>query len=89
VTDALPGQVVQLELQVVDDEGDPLTYRWTQAPAEPAGTFSDPTVPEPTWTAPEVTQATYFTLKLMVADDHDNTVVSSVSITVRPRTPAN
>jgi hypothetical protein len=85
VSEAIPGQVVQLEAEVVDREGDPLTYKWTQTPPEPAGTFSDASQSSPTWTAPEVSAATSFRLKLRVEDDDDNVLEGTTNVLVRPR----
>jgi hypothetical protein len=85
-SEAFSGEVVYLATEVVDDEGDPITFVWSQlAPTEPQGTFSDTSVSSPTWTAPVVTQPTYFTLQLLVSDDHENTIQGKVGITVRPR----
>ena len=90
VKEAFPGQVVQLYAEVVDDEGDPLTYAWTQeSPAEPVGTFSDTTVPSPTWTAPAVSEETSFRLQLRVDDDDGNALEGSTNVLVRPRLPAS
>jgi len=85
--EAFPGQVVELEAEVVDPEGDPLTYKWTQIPAEPAGTFSDATLSSPTWTAPELTETIRFRLTLRVEDDDGNVLEGSTNVTVRPRIP--
>ena len=53
--DVVSGTEVQMHLVVEDEDGDDLAYRWIQAPSEPAGRYSDPSVEEPTWIAPEVT----------------------------------
>jgi hypothetical protein len=89
VSEANPGQVVQLEAEVVDREGDPLTFQWTQTPVEPAGTFSDAAQSSPTWTAPEVATATSFRLKLRVEDDDGNVLEGTTNVLVRPRAPSN
>lgn len=87
VAEAVPGQVVQLEVEVVDEEGDPLTYQWSQAlPASPQGTFSDAAIGSPTWTAPEVSEDTDFFLELLVSDDHDNVIQGELIIRVRKPT---
>jgi hypothetical protein len=85
VKEANPGQVIPLVAEVTDPEGDPLTYRWTQSPAEPAGTFSDPTIPEPTWTAPQVTAPTTFRLTLRVEELNGSVLEGHDNVTVRPR----
>lgn len=85
VSEANPGQAVELLAEVVDPEGDPLTYKWTQSPVEPAGTFSDPTIPEPTWTAPQVTEPTTFRLTLRVEELNGSVLVGHTNVTVRPR----
>lgn len=87
-SEAFPGTVVQLYSEVVDEEGDPLTFSWTQElPTEPAGTFSDPSIPSPTWTAPEVSEETQFRLTLVVRDDDGNAIKGSALVLVRPRVP--
>lgn len=42
------GGTVQLEVTATDPDGDTLTYSWTAT----GGTFDDPTLPNPVWTAP-------------------------------------
>lgn len=85
VKEANPGQVIPLVAEVMDPEGDPLTYRWTQSPVEPAGTFSDPTIPEPTWTAPQVTAPITFRLTLRVEELNGAVLEGYDNVTVRPR----
>jgi hypothetical protein len=82
VSEAVPGQVVHLEAVVVDAEGDPLTFRWTQLPESPAGAFSDTAIASPTWTAPPVAETTNFILTMKVSDDHQNAIVGTVSVRV-------
>jgi hypothetical protein len=60
VTDAGADQTVREDTPVTlrgggtfDDDGDPLTYQWTQT-AGPAVSLADPTAAEPTFTAPPV-----------------------------------
>lgn len=90
VSEAFPGTVVQLYAEVIDEEGDPLTYAWTQDfPTEPVGTFSDPSIPSPTWTAPEVSEETTFRLTLVVRDDDSNAIKGTVAVLVRPRIPTD
>ena len=63
-----------------DPDGNPLTYRWTA----PAGiTLSSTTVVEPTFTAPEVTINTSYTLSLVVNDGLSDSPVDQVVITVK------
>ena len=66
--DVTSGTAVALSLEATDADGDSLTYEWVQTPASPAGTFSDATLPNPTWTAPTVTAATSFQLGVTVSD---------------------
>jgi hypothetical protein len=46
------GTVLQLQLEVVDKDGDEIFYRWSQQPVNPAGEFSSKTIAMPTWTVP-------------------------------------
>jgi hypothetical protein len=78
---------VALTLDVSDPDGDALTHAWTQSPASPAGTFSDATAANPTWTAPEVTGQTSFQLNIAVADGRGGSARGSVVVKVLP--PSN
>ncbi|MBJ6759452.1 PKD domain-containing protein [Myxococcaceae bacterium JPH2] len=76
------GERVALSLTATDQEGDTLTYAWTQEPAAPAGTFSSTTEAGPTWSAPSVTQDTSFVLAVSVSDGKGGTVEGSVKVLV-------
>jgi hypothetical protein len=88
-SDVTSGTPVALSLEATDADGDELTYEWVQTPASPAGTFSNPALPNPTWTAPQVTAATSFQLGVTVSDGKEGTVRRSVTVLVRPQPPAN
>ncbi|WP_338871664.1 hypothetical protein [Myxococcus stipitatus] len=78
------GEAVQLIFEVKDEDGDAITYNWTQVPAEPAGQFSDPHVKTPTWTAPAVAEPTRFMLQVNVMDDEGGGLLGTTpSILVR------
>ena len=63
-----------------DPDGDVLTYKWTA----PAGiVLSSDTDPKPTFTAPEVTINTSYTLSLIVNDGVDDSPADQVVITVK------
>ncbi len=62
------------------DAGTVLSYFWTQT-AGPTVGLDDPTVAQPTFTAPEVTEDTVITFELMVSDG-TLTSTDTVSITV-------
>lgn len=87
--DVTSGTPVELSLEATDADGDTLTYEWVQTPTTPAGTFSDPSLPNPTWTAPQVTAATSFQLGVAVSDGKASTIRRSVTILVRPQPPTN
>jgi hypothetical protein len=87
--DVTSGTQVALSLEATDADGDSLTYEWVQTPTTPAGTFSDPATPSPTWTAPQVTAATSFQLGVAVSDGKSGTIRRTVTILVRPRPPTN
>jgi hypothetical protein len=63
-----PGGEVQFVLKVTDLDGDDMKYTWTQTPSEPAGRFSDVHASNPTWTAPNVSETTQFTIQVTVND---------------------
>jgi hypothetical protein len=71
-----PGQTVNLTLNVVDPDGDPLTYAWTST----CGTLSDPSVANPTWTAP-MTEAVC-TLEVSVTDGRGGQTGISIMVSV-------
>jgi K319-like protein/Big-like domain-containing protein len=67
------GASTTLTVDAQDLDEDTLTYSWTQTPAAPAGKFSDSTGKSPTWTAPELTSDTTFTLQVTVSDGRGGT----------------
>jgi hypothetical protein len=84
--DVESGTEVAVHMVVTDaNEDDELIYRWVQTPEEPAGTFSDTRVREPSWTAPEVTAPRSFLLRVNIQDGAGGALLSSTTIQVRPR----
>jgi uncharacterized protein (DUF58 family) len=79
------GAEVQMHLVVSDKEGEKLRFNWVQTPSAPAGEFSDASVQEPSWIAPEVTQLQTFQLSVVIKDAEQNTLQGFTSITVYPR----
>lgn len=80
---------VQLGVQATDANNDALTYAWTQVPATPAGAFSDAASRTPTWTPPEVTAPTTFTLRAVVSDAGGLGAQSQVAVEARPAVANN
>ncbi len=75
--------LVQLHGSGLDPDGTAVTYEWTQvSPAAPVIALSDTHATAPTFTAPEVTQATDFVFSLAVSDGIAPTVTGTVTITV-------
>jgi Bacterial Ig domain len=63
------GHSIDLNAQATDQDGDALTYSWSQAsPASPQGAFSSTSSDSPSWTAPTVGATTAFTLAVKVSD---------------------
>lgn len=50
------GQLLTLTPDVFDPENEPLTYSWSVVSGPDGGTFSNPTLPTPTWYSSDVTQ---------------------------------
>ncbi|MFL5347326.1 MAG: PKD domain-containing protein [Hyalangium sp.] len=80
---------IQLTASATDADGDALTYSWTQVPALPAGTFSDASAANPTWTPPVVSAHQRFTLTVTVSDPLDASAQGSVDVDVDPPVPQN
>lgn len=77
------GTPVVMTLEASDADGDPLTYSWTQEPPSPAGTFDNPSSPQPSWTAPDVDSARSFQLKVTVSDGKGGSAEGSIEVSVR------
>ena len=76
------GEPVSLPWSASDDDGDPLTYAWSQSPAVPAIAFASPGSSPTTFTAPRVDSDTLFTLTL-TANDGTGDGADSLHLTVR------
>ena len=83
--DVVAGTEVQMHLVVTDEDGDELIYRWIQTPMVPEGIYSDPTVKEPSWIAPEVSAVKSFLLKVSIQDGEGSSLVTWTTIQVHPR----
>jgi hypothetical protein len=57
------------------------TFSWTQiSPATPVGTFGTPNAATTTFTGPDITNDTVFTLQLVISDDEGGQAVDTVDI---------
>ena len=72
-------QAVTLNGSGTDDNGDTLTYGWTQTGGSPNVTLSDPAAQNPTFTAPSV--ATVLTFTLTVTDTGNLASTDEVVVT--------
>lgn len=64
-----------------DVNGDPLTFAWTQTAGTPAS-LSDPSSPQPTFTAPDVSRDEYLTFQLTVNDGEMDSSPDTVQVLV-------
>jgi hypothetical protein len=81
------GQSTGLDAHATDQDGDSLTYSWTQAaPVSPQGSFSSQTSAAPSWTAPTVPQTTQFILEVTVSDGKGGTTTEPVIVFSRAPT---
>ncbi|WP_342378517.1 M36 family metallopeptidase [Myxococcus stipitatus] len=76
------GHSVSLRGEGHDEDGDPLTYAWTQT-AGPPVTLSDATAASPRFTAPRVSKDTTLTFQLVVSDGKASSAPATVSVRVR------
>lgn len=64
-------ETIDIEMNTIDPDGDPLTYNWVQIePQTPLGEFTNPSLREPSWTAPAIANDTIFRLRVIISDDH-------------------
>ena len=79
------GDSITLQGSGSDDDGDPLTYSWSQSPATPVVSFGNQTSATSTITAPSVAADTTITLTLTVNDgtttDTDMMVLTVQNVT--------
>ncbi len=76
------GASVSLSVTISDDDGDTLEFSWQQIAGAEVSLSNTDTL-TPSFTAPDVTTNTTLTFELTVSDGND-TVKSSVNVTVRP-----
>ena len=72
------GASLQLGATATDTDGTIASYAWTGA-----GTFSNPSIVDPTWIAPSPSTETPYTLTLRVTDNNGGEATATVIITVR------
>ena len=77
---------VSLSWKASDDDGDSLTYTWSQSPTDPPITFASQGSSPTTFTAPSVNSDTRFTLTL-TANDGIGDVTDSLTILVKNNRP--
>ena len=81
------GNSTDLNAQAADQDGDALTYTWSQtSPASPQGTFSSTSSDSPSWTAPTVGATTAFTLAVKVSDSKGASSTASLIVYAKTST---
>ncbi|WP_254280241.1 PKD domain-containing protein [Haloarcula marina] len=86
--DRTVAEVTAVELNATgsaDPDGDPLTYRWTEA-TNTGVTLTDADTATPTFTSPAVDSATTLTFEVTVTDESGATDTDTVNVTVQPTT---
>jgi hypothetical protein len=82
------GGAVTCSVSATDTHSHALTYAWTAKDGDgnPAGSFDDPTLQNPTWTAPanNTDNPVDYTLEVTVSDGHGNSDVGSFIEEVNP-----
>jgi hypothetical protein len=84
-SEVVSGAEVRMHLVATDADGDPLSYKWLQEPAESAGAFSDSSIQEPSWVAPPVSSPQHFLIKVVIMDPERVTLVGMTTILVSPK----
>jgi len=67
-----------------DPDGQSLSFAWDQT-GGPAVDLSDPSVAQPTFTAPAVDEQTELTFEVTVTDTDGNSATATATVTVRPQ----
>jgi hypothetical protein len=75
-------QNVILEGSGSDPDGDPINFTWSCD----GGTLSNPSIAQPTFTAPTVSQDTNYTCSLTVIDSHGASSTDSMNVLVKNQT---
>ena len=84
-----PGDVVTLDGTASrDDDGDPLTFRWSQLAGPPAE-LDSVTAPRPTLTVPAATAGSVFTFLLSVTDGRGGSAIDVVNLIMPPLPPSH
>ncbi|MFN4182267.1 MAG: PKD domain-containing protein [bacterium] len=84
------GNSANLTVHADDPNGDVLSYQWDQVtPPTPQGNFSTRFSRTTTWTAPNVSTPTIFTLQVTVSDGKGGVVRRDIQILVNPPEPPN
>ncbi|HEY3398493.1 MAG TPA: hypothetical protein VGM19_12630 [Armatimonadota bacterium] len=82
------GHTVQCDVTAADTQAHGLTYAWTakDGAANPAGSFNNATLQNPTWTAPanNTDASVDYTLEVTVSDGHGHSAKKSFTETVSP-----
>ncbi|HWU86983.1 MAG TPA: DUF1565 domain-containing protein, partial [Kofleriaceae bacterium] len=77
------GGVTSLAVAATDNDGDPLSYTWSDGGGACGGSFDHPTAPTPHWTAPAARPATgRCSLTVTVSDSRGGTNTGSIVVFV-------
>ncbi len=84
------GESTSLAVTASDNDGNPLTYAWSDSGGDCAGSFDDASAPQPTWTAPATSPAAASCpLTVTVSDNAGGSHTGTIVVFVGELEPIN